>query len=340
LSLTTAQPPRPSRRILVLIALLVTALETALGALPAHAVDTGTLGIRPAHESTFFHLSAYPGETLHNTAIVSNHTRKPVTLLDYAVDAHDSATGTFAMASQTDARATVGSWTRLHAPAITVPPESDKPLPFQLTVPAGTAPGDYAGALIIQAPPVIGTTAVHGGTAVRLNVVQRQGLRIYLHVDGTATRTMSAGPLSWTNTDSDTDFTLPIHNTGNTTLHPSAALNVVNRLGANTRIHFTSVESVLPGDRLTLHAHLTEHDAIQIGTATATLKSEAGTRTITTDYTLLPWTPIAATVAVLLLLLLAAAGWIRAHRRLRARTTRPHRIQRPASGRHRAQPAR
>lgn len=340
LSLAPAQPPRPSRRLLVLITLLVTALGTVLGALPAHAVDTGTLGIRPAHESTFFHLSAYPGETLQNTAIVSNHTRKPVTLLDYAVDAHDSATGTFAMASETDARTTVGAWTRLHAPAIIVPAGSDEPLPFRLTVPAGTAPGDYAGALIIQAAPVIGATAVHDGTAVRLDVVQRQGLRIYLHVDGTATRTMSAGPLSWTSTGGGTDFALPIRNTGNTTLHPAAGLTVVSRVGANARIRFTDVESILPGDQLTLHAHLTERDAIQIGTATATVTSEAGTRTITTDYTLLPWAPIATTFGALLLLLLAGAGWARARSRLRARTARPRRSPAPASGRHRAQPAR
>jgi hypothetical protein len=323
-----------------LIALLATALETALGALPVHAVDTGTLGIRPAHESAFFHLNAYPGETLHNTAIVSNRTSRPVTLVDYAVDAHNSATGTFAMASQTDARTAVGSWTQLRDPAITVPAGAEKPLPFQLTVPAGTPPGDYAGALIIQAPPVIGKTAVHNGTAVRLNIVQRQGLRIYLHVDGTVTRTMSAGALGWTNTGGGTDFSLPIHNTGNTTLHPTAALTIVSRVGTNARIRFTGVESILPGDRLTLHAHLGHPAAVQVGTASATVHSEAGTRTVSSDYTLVPWAPIVAALAALLLALLATMGWVRMRGHLRARGARQRPSQRPTSARHRAQPAR
>jgi hypothetical protein len=319
--------------------LLFTALATVLAPLPAHAVDNGSLGIRPAHESAFFHLSAYPGETVRNTAIVSNHTGRSVTLLDYPVDAHDSATGTFAMASRTDRRSTVGAWVHLATDTVTVPAGADRPLAFHLTVPAGTAPGDYAGALIIQAPPVIGKTAVHNGTAVRLNIVQRQGLRIYLHVDGTATRALSVGSLSWTKDGDGTDFTIPIHNTGNTTLHPKGALAIVSSVGVNTRIRFVGVESILPGDELTLHAHLARAAVIQVGTATATIDSEAGSRTTAAGYTDLPWTPIGVTLASLLAAALAATGWIRSRRPRRTRRTAPSRPHAPGA-RHRAQPAR
>jgi hypothetical protein len=341
----SSRPPRRPVLVALLVALLVTALGTILGAMPAQAVDTGTFGIRPAHESAFFHLNAYPGETLHNSAIVSNHTGRPVTLLDYPVDAHDSATGTFAMASETDPRSTVGAWVHLAAGSIAVPAGADRPLAFHLTVPAQAAPGDYAGALIIQAPPTIGRTAVHNGTAVRLDVVQRQGLRIYLHVQGTATRALAAGGLSWTNDGDGADFTIPIRNTGNTTLHPTAELTLTSRMGANTRLRFTRVESILPGDQLTLHAHLTRRVTLQIGTATATIHSEAGNRTLTADYTDLPWVPLAAGTAVLLGAVLAAvlavAGRIRTLRSRRTRSAaRPGSGHRPAGARHRAQPAR
>lgn len=345
--LSLSRPPRPSRPLLLVSVLLATGAGMLLGQAPAEAVDTGTLGIRPAHESTFFHLSAYPGETVRNTAIVSNHTSKPVTLLDYPVDAHNSATGTFAMASQTDPRATVGAWVHLASSSITIPAGADRPLPFRLTVPAGTAPGDYAGALIIQAPPVIGKTATHSGTAVRLNIIQRQGLRIYLHVDGAATRALTVGSMHWTNTGGGTDFTLPIHNTGNTTLHPAASLVIASRIGANAHLSFTRVESILPGDQLTLHAHLEHPAAIQIGAATATVRSEAGSKTTTTDYTNLPWAPIAATLAVLLLAALAATSRARSRRR-RAHTHRAARrfprsvpaAPRLTGGRHRTAEAR
>lgn len=321
----TARQPRRARPVAVLFALLGAATASLIAPMPAHAVDNGTLGIRPAHESTFFHLHAYPGETLTNSAIVSNHTSKPVTLLDYPVDAHSSATGTFAMAAQTDMRTTVGAWTRLAVAKITVPAGSERPLPFRLHIPAGTAPGDYAGALIIQSPTVIGKTSTHNGTAVRLNVIQRQGLRIYLHVDGTATKTLTAGTLTWTDTGDGTGFSLPVHNTGNTTLHPTATLTLASRIGANTRIRFTSPEALLPGDELTLHATLTHPATIQVGTATATVYSEAGQRTITASYVQLPWTAIKTGGGILILALIAllALAW----RRRRTTTHRNRRQQ-------------
>lgn len=311
-----------SRKLLLgaLLALVAGALGVPSA---ANAVDNGSLGIRPAHESDFFHLHALAGSTLENTAIVSNHTNRPVTLLDYPVDAHNSATGTFAMAARTDPRKEVGAWVQLDADAITIPAGTERPLPFRLHVPAGTAPGDYAGALVIQSPPVVSKTSVHNGTAVRLNIVQRQGLRIYLHVDGTAIKALTTGPLHATPTGGGgVDFTLRIHNTGNITLHPAAELTLASRIGVNTNLRFMSVESILPGDGLTLRAHLDHPAPIQIGTATATVRSEAGTRTLTADFTALPWTGIAEALAALLLAAMTLRMAARARKRRRSEKRR------------------
>lgn len=321
-----------------LTALLLTVLAVAAGGGAAQAVDDGAIGIRPAHESAFLHLRAAPGGTISNEAVVSNHTASAVTLLDYPVDAHGSATGTFAMDAQNDARHGVGAWVRLQGERIVVPAGHDVPLPFTLHVPAATPPGDYAGALIIQAPPVIGTTAVHGGTAVRLNVVQRQGLRIYLHVDGTAVKALSTGPLRWSDgSGTGTDFSLQVTNTGNTVLHPAAELAIASRIGTDARLRFTAPRELLPGDRVTLHADLPHRAAVQVGTATATVRSEAGTRSATAAFVALPWAPIAGCGGLVLVVLCLVAL-------LRRRTpgrVRPAQSVRPAGrpvrrGRHRA----
>ncbi len=66
---------------------------------PATAVDNGALGIRPATESDFFHISLFPGAAIDATAIVSNHTAIPATLLTYPVDAQTTPQGGFALAS-------------------------------------------------------------------------------------------------------------------------------------------------------------------------------------------------------------------------------------------------
>lgn len=324
-----------------LAALLLAVLTVTASGGAAQAVDDGTLGIRPAHESDFLHLRALPGETIRDAAVVSNHTTSAVTLLDYPVDAHGSATGTFAMDARTDPRKGVGSWVRLPGDRLVVPAGHDKELPFTLHVPASTPPGDYAGALIIQAPPVIGTTAVHDGRAVRLDVVQRQGLRIYLHVDGTAVKGLSAGPLQWSDTTGGgADFSLPVTNTGNTVLHPAAELAVAGRIGADARLRFAVPRELLPGDLVTLHATLAHRATIEVGTATATVRSEAGTRTVTAAFVAIPAAPIAAGGALVLGLLL-----ILAIRRRRGGATTPRRPVAPSGrpvapsgqrGRHRA----
>lgn len=326
-----------------LAALLLTVLAVAAGGGAAQAVDDGAIGIRPAHESAFLHLRAAPGQTISNEAVVSNHTTSPVTLLDYPVDAHGSATGTFAMDAQNDARTGVGAWVRLQGERLVVPAGRDVPLPFTLHVPAATPPGDYAGALIIQAPPVIGKTAVHDGTAVRLNVVQRQGLRIYLHVDGTAVKSLTAGPLRWSDGPGPgTDFSLQVTNTGNTVLHPAADLAIASRIGTDTRLRFSAPQELLPGDRVTLHADLHHRAAVQVGTATATVRSEAGTRSVTATFVALPWAPIAGCGALVLLVLVLGALRRRARRARRAPRPIRHAVPglpagRPVPrGRHRA----
>lgn len=143
-------------------------------------------------------------------------------------------------------------------------------------MPVGTPPGDYVGGLIIQSPPTKGKTSTRGDTAFRLDVIQRQGVRIYLNVPGTAIQTMEYGELSWQRTGNVVTVTLPIRNTGNTILHPSATLNISRLLRRDANLTFDTPESMLPGASLNLTARQSPAPALQLGNATATITSEAG----------------------------------------------------------------
>ena len=283
---------------------LALALAGAVG--PVAAVDNGALGIRPATESDFFHLTVYPGFAIDVTAIVSNHNTAPIVLLDYPVDAHSSAQGTFAMGAQTDKTSDVGSWVHLSTPAsITVAAGAEYKIPFRLTVPVGTPPGDYAGAVIIQSPPVIGkTSTVHGDTAVRLDTVQRQGVRIYLTVAGTAVKRLSRGSLSWARSGDSMTFTLPVHNSGNVTLHPTAELTVHGWFGLATKIKFPTLEAVLPGATYIFKTQLRHAPLVAVGTASAAVVSEAGSQQAHVDLLYIPWW-----LSVGILIALAALGF-------------------------------
>ena len=278
-------------RLVPVLLLLGVALSLFSAGGTAAAVDNGSLGIRPATDANFFHFSVYPGAATDATAIVSNHTNTAVTLLDYAVDAHNSAQGTFGMAAQEAPRSGVGAWVHIDIHThITVPAGSELKVPFRLTVPVGTPPGDYAGAIIIQSPPAIGKTSTLGGsTAVRLDVVQRQGVRIYLTVAGTAIKRLDHGAMSWTRSGDSMTFTMAVHNSGNITLHPTASLSLRGWFGLDTRIGFPAPEAVLPGGTYIFTTRWQHVPLVTLGTVSATVASEAGTWQNRVDLRYVPW---------------------------------------------------
>ncbi|MDJ0339174.1 DUF916 domain-containing protein [Cryobacterium sp. PH31-O1] len=288
--------------LLLAVALLAPVLATLAVGSPASAIDDGTLGIRPELESDFFHINLAAGAAIEANAIVSNHTDVPVTLLNYAVDGQSTEQGSFALAAQADEQTALGSWVTLGAESITVPANSDLKVPFRLSVPVTATPGDYAGGIIIQSPPIQGeTTTSTGDAALRLDVIQRQGVRIYLTVAGTATTALNHGALRWERSGDQVTFTLPIENTGNTILYPTAKLSLNSVIGVTTELQFTTPESILPGATLDLEATLPQAAFIQIGSADAELLSDAGTEQVSATFNDVPWW------IILILLLLVAA---------------------------------
>ncbi|MDJ0378837.1 DUF916 domain-containing protein [Cryobacterium sp. PH31-L1] len=290
------------------VVVLAPLLATVAIAAPAAAIDDGTLGIRPELESDFFHIDLAPGAAIEANAIVSNHTDAPVTLLNYAVDGQSTEQGAFALAAQSDVQTAVGSWVTLDAASITIPANSELTVPFRLSVPATATPGDYAGGLIIQSPPVEGaTTTDSGDAALRLDVIQRQGVRIYLTVAGTAKTQLSHGTLSWERSGDEVTFTLPIENTGNTILYPTAHLGLNSLIGVTTELQFATPESILPGATLNLEATLPQAAFIQVGSADAELISDAGTEQISTTFNYVPWWILL--ILLLLVALIAFGAW-------------------------------
>lgn len=314
------------------LAFLVLAVLSAAG--QASAVDDGTVGIRPANESDFFHISLYPGAAIDAEAVVANHSQAPVVLLNYPVDGQTTPQGGFALGSQTDPQKGIGAWVHLPSDRLTIPAKSEMKVPFRLTVPPGTTPGDYAGGLIIQSPPVQGkTTTVNGDTAVRIDVVQRQGVRIYLNVAGTAVKSLTPGDLAWDQKGNDLAFTLPVHNTGNTILHPSAELKLTGWPGPDSSLKFDTPESLLPGSSIDLHATAPKSPSAMNADAQAKLSSEAGTTQATTHVLYAPWLLLG--IGLLILAGASYGAWRAARFIRRARTALAQTAAEATAGRHR-----
>lgn len=243
---------------------------------PAAAIDNGSLGIRPSNESDFFHLSVVPGESLQATAIVSNHTALPTELVTYVVDGLTTATGTFSLKSQGKVSEGVGLWSAVSVSVITVPAGGEVSVPFTITVPPGTTAGDYSGGLMVQSKAVEGETTNSGGSPVRIDVVQRQGVRIYLTVPGIPRLGLSAGQLNWVTSGDDIVVSVAVTNTGNSTLRPTAKATFGRWMGGSTSVAFAKPESVPPGTTVTMTARIAAASWIQLGSVSAEVKSAAG----------------------------------------------------------------
>jgi hypothetical protein len=304
-------------------------------ALPAAAVSNGTLGISPASEASFFHLSLAPGAQTETAALVSNNTSAAATVLIYPVDATNTATGDFAFGAQTEKPLQVGVWSNIGRTTLTIKAHSVARVPLTVSVPAGTTPGDYAGGIIIQSPPVIGktSTSAPGGAVSRIDVVQRQGVRIYLHVDGTATASLARSALSWKTSNNAVAFTLPVTNTGTTILHPIVTLTIASKTGSSARtVKFNTVESLFPGRTIMLHAALKNPPLLEVANLTATTTSEATTQKSTGVLVIIPWWLIVTVLVALALLAFGIVRLVKYRRKVRAAFARLAALEAAALG--------
>jgi hypothetical protein len=286
----------------------------------ATAADSTNYGIRPADAADHFQMELAPGAASERTAVVSNRSDKRTTFKIYPADALTTDQGGFALRSPDEPQSGIGRWASLPIETVTLAPGRQKEVTFRVTIPRDATPGDYAGGIIIEAPPRQGTPGEVGDeTAVQLNVVERVGVRVYLKVSGTARADLSAGELTGTDTGDAVVFELPITNTGNVILEPAVTATLRARVGGNADVTFTKVEALLPGQTTTVRATWQDPPSLVWGRVNAVVKHEGGIERAHTDIRRVPWLP-AAIIAVVsglaLWLVLRAISTVRAARRL------------------------
>jgi hypothetical protein len=308
----------------------VAALAAALAG-PAAAVETSTVGIRPEIQQDWFKLDVLPGQTAHQTAVAINRTDTAVSVLVYAVDALTTPQGGFALHEKADARSGVGAWTRLGVDRLEIPARSNVRIPFTLSVPAATAPGDYAGGIVVEREPMQGASQdIANELAVKLNIVERVGVRIYLNVAGEAVRRLKAGRLTWSRSGGAIRFILPVTNTGNVTVRPRGRLRIRGR----GTVPFDGPAELLPASKATMTA--VWRDVPSFGQVNVTAVVEYGGKrpaTKRTSFRVIPW----RTVLIVAFVVAAIAGlgwravrlWRRARAALRALESVPPTAPRP-----------
>jgi LysM repeat protein len=213
----------------------------------AGAINTGTVGILPGnpdptvpHSASWFVYNLDLGRSKTDSVRVINNKPETVVVKLYAVDATTTSDGSFALLPEDAPRTDVGSWVQLAANEIEIPANSEKTVPFTITVPDEADVGDHMGGLVMQE--VEGANSM-SGTGVK--IVTRVGVRIYETVPGEVKKDFEITKFEW-RTDQKrtgnflkdildinrrTAFIFGLKNKGNVKITPKATIEVWNIFG-------------------------------------------------------------------------------------------------------------
>ncbi|MFD3539954.1 hypothetical protein ACFWUQ_10685 [Streptomyces sp. NPDC058662] len=228
-------------------ALFLTALTAlALHAAPARpaAADGSGWTAEPAAgrlggARPYFYLAGTPGAVLEDHLALSNTTDQERTVTLRGADAPTAAEDAPAVrpAAPAPAPATgAGAWISFGpAAAVTIPPRTRAVVPFTVTVPPASAPGDHPAAVV----------ATEGGREV--------GVRVHLRVGGPTLAALTVEDVAVRGRGASAQVAYTLVNRGNVALAPELEIRADGRLGdVPGRGPRTLPVELLPGERVAL----------------------------------------------------------------------------------------
>ena len=217
------------------------------------AVNTETVGILPAHpdpnvmfSDAWFIYKLDLGQSKEDAVRVINNKSQTVVIKLYAVDATTTSDGAFALLPEDALRQDIGSWVKLAANEFELPPNTEKLVPFTVTIPKDADVGDHAGGIVMQEVEGAEKGKVLSGTGVK--IVTRVGVRMYETVPGEVKKDFEISRFEWRtepkitksfikdflDINRKTMFIIGLKNKGNVKISPKAKVEVFNMLRQKT----------------------------------------------------------------------------------------------------------
>jgi hypothetical protein len=137
-------------------------------------------------EGEFFEFTLDENETIKDYAVITNGSDKEQFIIVTAVDGTLTQQGHFALESLDRSRDDIGAWTELEAAQYTIPSMGSVSVPFSLTIPSGTTPGEYTGGLLVTGDTSKSNVnaSAGGNSNMGAAISVSMGTRIYLKVKG------------------------------------------------------------------------------------------------------------------------------------------------------------
>jgi hypothetical protein len=176
------------------------------------------LSIKPLGQgsSSFFTITAMPGETVQLSVELGNSGTASMTALTFAADTFTMPNGGFGIETDASEQTATTLWLNYPTENLTLQPDESVTRNFQLTIPATAQPGDYLTSLVIQ-----NANAIKGEGAVALSQVVRQAVAIAIDVPGERMPALAINGVQHGASGARSVVTFDVSNTGNTHLKPA-----------------------------------------------------------------------------------------------------------------------
>ncbi|MCJ1678913.1 hypothetical protein MTF65_16525 [Streptomyces sp. APSN-46.1] len=201
---------------------------------------------RPYYTRPYYYMAGTPGTVLEDRLALANTTDQEHTVTLRGADAYNTPDGAFAVrpatppdtppAPATPAAAGAGSWISFGGGAtVTIPPRTRAVVPFTVTVPPASPPGDHPAAVV----------ATEAGREV--------GVRVHLRVSGPTLAALTVEDVAVRGEGAGRVVAYTLVNRGNVALAPELAIRAKGRFGEvpGRGARALPVE-LLPGQRVEL----------------------------------------------------------------------------------------
>ena len=236
------------KRKLFLGGFFVTMFSLLLVPFISKAVVTETIGILPAYpdanvrfsDAWFIYNKLDLGQVKTDAVRIINNKPETIVLKLIALDAISTPDGSFALAPDDVSQKDVGKWIKLALTEIEIPPQSEKLVPFTVTVPQNADVGDHMGGIAMQELNLDSPMQRTG-----FKIITRIGVRMYITIPGEVRKESGLTRFDYRIEDSNeksfwkdlldinkrTYFFVGVQNRGNVKISPQINLELRNIFG-------------------------------------------------------------------------------------------------------------
>ena len=219
------------------------AQEAASFALQPVSFDPAT----PETQS-YFIFNAASGLTIQSEVRIVNAGTAAGTVWLYPVDMATGQTSGTVFRLRDDPRQAVGTWVALGAQELTLQPGEGPIVPFTVTIPPETGPGQYVGGLIAEDVQLKGGagTRTGPGAGMQVAVRNRVGLAIQVNLPGPTVEQIDVTGISPVGKDGYQKLLVGLRNSGTVMLKPTGVLQVANAQGQVVQDLKLKLDTFLP----------------------------------------------------------------------------------------------